>query len=298
MSFPTRIFLFIALLGLGSCGLAPAQYLEHHAKPQAGTSFDSCLAAQYYERAHSEAYVDCNWIDTEDFVTKSKMALKGHEVLPRNPHDYGILPADMSDLVAARKRLMAALEHGGRTDSERACHCAKAQRYYDGWVEQSSDNVWGVGGSAVGGPGGPTQPGRVSAEEAAFYEAIISCEITAEKEMMAVKKTPASDFTIYFGLGTADLSRKARAVINQVARVVQDMAPASLSVIGYADRSGGEAKNTDLSRQRAQAVEAALKARGVSRISKRWRGENDNAAPTADGVAEALNRRVVITIRK
>ena len=71
------------------------------------------------------------------------------------------------------------------------------------------------------------------------------------------------------------------------------------SVTGHADRAGSEDYNAALSIARANAVKGALAARGVAdgSVSVAGRGESDPAVPTADGVAEQANRRVVIIIQ-
>jgi len=65
---------------------------------------------------------------------------------------------------------------------------------------------------------------------------------------------------------------------------------------GHADRSGTEAYNENLSRERAEAVQKALLSLGIpmDRIVIDWRGENDPVIDTADGVRELQNRRVEI----
>ena len=70
----------------------------------------------------------------------------------------------------------------------------------------------------------------------------------------------------------------------------------SIRATGHADRSGPEAYNENLSRERAEAVRKALIGLGIpaDRIVVDWRGENDPVVATADGVREQQNRRVEI----
>ena len=172
---------------------------------------------------------------------------------------------------------MAALDNGGRT--ERGCACAKAQRYYDGWVEQASDNKLGENGSDFGGEGGPVQPDRVKAEKAAFYESLTACELRA-----------LGPWTIYFGFDKFNLTSEAQAVIDQI---VADNAM-SLSVVGNTDSSGSSAYNDALGQRRASAVSDALKSRGKAICSAVSDGESNLAVKTGDGVREPLNRRAVV----
>ena len=70
-------------------------------------------------------------------------------------------------------------------------------------------------------------------------------------------------------------------------------------VIGHTDRVGTDAFNDALSRQRAEVVRRALVARGLpaENIVVVGRGEREPIVATADGVAEARNRRVEILVR-
>ncbi len=57
--------------------------------------------------------------------------------------------------------------------------------------------------------------------------------------------------------------------------------------------------NDALSRQRAEVVRNALLARGIAvdKVVTIGRGKRDPVVPTAEGVAEARNRRVEIQVR-
>ncbi len=69
-------------------------------------------------------------------------------------------------------------------------------------------------------------------------------------------------------------------------------------IVGHADTAGPSPYNMNLSRQRAEAVAAALRTAGVAdvRIRTRAVGETDLAQPTGDGVRDPLNRRVTVDI--
>ena len=70
-------------------------------------------------------------------------------------------------------------------------------------------------------------------------------------------------------------------------------------VMGHTDRSDTEKYNQGLSERRAETVRALLVKAGVpnERIAVGAYGETLPAVPTADGVREAKNRRVEVTIR-
>ena len=276
MKMISRLIALGSFLVLAGCGTWTAESYLH--QDIQGDSFNACLAREYQDRATSEAYVDCNWVDTAVIVAKGRAAAAGETVLPFDPSTMGVLPSDLPELQDARAKLMAALDDGGRT-GDQACACAKAQRYYDGWVEQASDNKLGVGGSYYGGPGGPVQPDRVEAEKAAFYEALTACARQA-----------AGPWTIYFGFDKYNLTPEAQSVIDQI--VAESTGP--LSVIGHTDTSGSNAYNQALGQRRADSVSNALTAQGKELCSAQSKGETDLAVQTGDGVREPLNRRAVV----
>ena len=276
MKMISRLIALGSFLVLAGCGTWTAESYLH--QDIQGDSFNACLAREYQDRATSEAYVDCNWVDTAVIVAKGRAAAAGETVLPFDPSTMGVLPSDLPELQDARAKLIAALDDGGRT-GDQACACAKAQRYYDGWVEQASDNKLGVGGSYYGGPGGPVQPDRVEAEKAAFYEALTSCARQA-----------AGPWTIYFGFDKYNLTPEAQSVIDQI--VAETTGP--LSVVGHTDTSGSNAYNQALGQRRANTVSNALTAQGKSLCSATSAGETQLAVQTGDGVREPLNRRAVV----
>ncbi|MDO9125559.1 OmpA family protein [Parvibaculum sp.] len=276
MKMISRLIALGSFLVLAGCGTWTAESYLH--EDIQGDTFNACLAREYQDRATSEAYVDCNWVDTATIVAKGRAAAAGETVLPFDPATKGVLSSDLPELQDARSKLMAALDNGGRTD--RGCECAKAQRYYDGWVEQASDNKLGVNGSYFGGEGGPVQPDRVEAEKAAFYEALTACALQA----------PSGPWTIYFGFDKYNLTPEAQSVIDQIVAETTG----ALSVVGHTDTSGSNAYNQALGQRRADSVSNALTAQGKELCSAVSRGETELAVQTGDGVREPLNRRAVV----
>jgi OOP family OmpA-OmpF porin len=279
MKMISRLIALGTFLVLAGCGTWTAESYLH--ETISGDSFNACLAREYQERATSEAYVDCNWVDTATIVAKGRAAAAGETVLPWDPATRGVLSSDLPELQDARAKLLAALDNGGRTGPH-ACECAKAQRYYDGWVEQASDNKLGENGSWLGGEGGPVQPERVKAEKAAFYEALTACEA----------KAAMSGWTIYFGFNKSNLTSEAQAVVQEIAKT---SSPA-FAVVGHTDTSGSAAYNNALGNRRANAVASAIKANGKSTCSVTSDGETNLAVATGDGVREPLNRRAVVSV--
>lgn len=133
------------------------------------------------------------------------------------------------------------------------------------------------------------QPATSSAEQVrAKYGAALDARPTA----------PAQ-FTLYFVEGKDEFTDASRRDFDNVfAEIAQRPVP-DLLVIGHTDTVGTDAFNDALSRQRAEVVRKALVARGIAAdsIVVIGRGKREPMVATADGVAEARNRRVEILVR-
>ena len=106
-------------------------------------------------------------------------------------------------------------------------------------------------------------------------------------------------YLVFFDWDRADLTDRARQII---AGFVQDSArihPSRIEVQGNADRSGSPQYNQRLSLRRAQAVAGELVRQGVpaSQIQIQAFGDTRPLVPTAPGVREPQNRRVLIIMR-
>src|SRR3954470_4103029 len=105
-------------------------------------------------------------------------------------------------------------------------------------------------------------------------------------------------FLVYFGFDKATLDANARRVVAEAADEYKRTGAAQITVTGHADKAGRPAYNQRLSERRAEAGRRELERLGVpsSAVQVAAEGENDPAVPTADGVPEARNRRVVIAM--
>ncbi len=241
--------------------------------------FNSWLAHEYQRRTGVERDVDMEWTHAGRLAEKGYAALHGENVLPWVPGDWNVAGGDMAELNAARARLIAALDSGGRRDTPEAC--AKSQVYYDGWLEQAHDNDYGPGFE------GPVQPDYVASEKAAFYQWIPLCE-----------GMQTQSFIIYFAWDRSDLTDAAVAVVDEIAAFVSRYSNPNVALDGHTDTSGSNRYNVGLSQRRADTVQDALNGRSVSSSSVEWFGETQPAVPTGDGVREPLNRRVEVTISR
>ena len=107
---------------------------------------------------------------------------------------------------------------------------------------------------------------------------------------------PVEPIVVYFDWDSADLSAQARNEIAEAADLATERAPVKLLLKGYADTTGSDYYNIELSTKRAKAVQDALIAAGVpaDSISTWGYGEGDLAVWTDNDVRERMNRRVQI----
>jgi OmpA-OmpF porin, OOP family len=108
----------------------------------------------------------------------------------------------------------------------------------------------------------------------------------------------APSFMVFFDWDRSNLSAQALNTIKQAAGAYKAKGNARITATGHTDRSGPESYNMALSLRRANAVKDALVREGVpaTAISVVGKGEADPLVPTADGVREPQNRRVVIVL--
>ena len=103
---------------------------------------------------------------------------------------------------------------------------------------------------------------------------------------------------MYFGYDRCDLTAEANQVIEEAVTAFRAYAAPFMDIVGHTDTRGSKAYNTRLAQCRANSVADAVAARGVNRGSLRVSAQSElnPAVSSGDGVREALNRRVEITI--
>jgi outer membrane protein OmpA-like peptidoglycan-associated protein len=109
---------------------------------------------------------------------------------------------------------------------------------------------------------------------------------------------PARTFIVYFDYDKANLTPDGATVVQQAAGAFRATGSARIMVTGYTDLAGTQQYNLGLSKRRADTVKTELVKDGVpaAAIVEAWRGKENPAVPTADGVREARNRRVEIVM--
>ena len=272
---------FVALAFLAGCVGSDIEAMR--SAEGTGSAFTRALTEEYRQITLFEADQMYDWQDAGYFARKGLRAAAGEVVEPEVLANWD-LPADKVDeLASARARLVALLDASARQKApEDAAH---AQGRFDCWVEQQEENH---------------QPDHIAACRDEFYAALAKLEeaMKPAPEPMMPKAQP-EPFVVFFAFDSSVLSAEAENTINAAVAAAQDAGMSEFSVTGHADRSGSEDYNNRLSISRANAVQDALVARGVAAgaVSVAGRGESDPAVPTADGVAEQANRRVVIIIQ-
>lgn len=103
----------------------------------------------------------------------------------------------------------------------------------------------------------------------------------------------------YFAVGDDTVSPDQR---ESMRAIVADYRPGETKycIEAHTDTVGSVEANMDLSRRRAENIALELVRQGVrwEDMQVRWYGETRLARPTADGVAEPLNRRSFVDVRR
>jgi len=123
--------------------------------------------------------------------------------------------------------------------------------------------------------------------------------MTPTPEATAPAPSNSKTFVVYFRFDRSNLTKDAEAVIKAAADYSHTGPVSKVLVTGYTDTSGSKAYNMKLSERRAKSTAKGLAAAGVdkSKLSLDWKGEDNLAVPTADGVKEPSNRRSTIDIQ-
>jgi outer membrane protein OmpA-like peptidoglycan-associated protein len=116
---------------------------------------------------------------------------------------------------------------------------------------------------------------------------------------LAARPLPPAQFTLYFVEGKDEFTDESKRAFDNVFGEIAKRPVPDVLVIGHTDKVGTDVFNDALSVQRAEVVRRALVARGIAaeNIVVVGRGKREPIVPTADGVAEARNRRVEILVR-
>jgi OOP family OmpA-OmpF porin len=114
----------------------------------------------------------------------------------------------------------------------------------------------------------------------------------------AAPPAPARQFVVYFEFDKSNLTPEGARVVQDAAAAYKATGSAKVAITGFTDAAGTQQYNLGLSKRRADTVRAALVRNGVpdGAIAEAWRGKENLAVPTPDGVREPRNRRVEIVL--
>ncbi len=236
-----------------------------------GDSFADALSREYRQFALYEADDMADWIDAEHFAGKALDASHGYVRDPELLEDWGIEADKVTELNAARERLMMFLNAGGGDVTP--IQTAKAQASFDCWLEQQ--------------------------EEKWQFEHIARCRDGFYAAIDAVEPVVKPQVTLMFEFDSDVMDEEQRDNLELFARYLEKFDTGAVVINGHADKVGTNPYNHSLSRARSIAVWRELIKAGVSpdRIAISAYGETHPVIDTPDGMREPLNRRAEVELR-
>lgn len=275
-----RSTLIAGLLLVSACTTASLHELRR-TTPQ-GDAFQTALAQEYLAFAESEAK-QYDWRSSKIFADKGIKAAYGQSVAPETVEAWDIEQPFIADLVTAREQLMGVLTT--ENAASQPVVTARAQFFYDCWLEQQEE-AW--------------QEDDIASCREGFYRSVKTLigVPEAEPETEAEAMVFSSAYIVFFDWDKYVLTAEAQAIVQTAAADLLATREENYEVIlnGHADSSGSAEYNLKLSQKRAEAVKAALVARGLvaDRIQYYAFGESDPRIATPKGKREPANRRVEI----
>ena len=104
-----------------------------------------------------------------------------------------------------------------------------------------------------------------------------------------------------FNTGTAEITAESQAQINNIAAILKAFPKAKIKIGGYTDKTGDDAANMKLSKDRANAVKAALNTASVGKQVTDAEGYGSKFAKAAADAPESdrvLDRHVSVSVRE
>ncbi|NVK17893.1 MAG: OmpA family protein [Methylocystaceae bacterium] len=258
----------------------PFTYEEAQGLQASGTDFKSALIKEYQALATKEGVVWSDWFDSDFFARKAIKISEADGIIgPEDPANWRFTTEELTQFAESRQQLLAALNEGV---GDFPMEAAKAQASFDCWVEEEEEG-W--------------QNDEIAKCKDQFAAAlkvlqgVIAEKPTAELDM-------AKLYTVFFDFDSAEITSVGRLVLQAL---VEDWGKEAVTfeLTGHTDSAGSKSYNEKLSLRRAQAVKSFVAGMSVaeSKMTTAGVGETSLAVPTADGVREAKNRRVVIEVK-
>ena len=280
------VFAVAALLLLTACSGMQLQKAEGVAA--GGNAFDKALHAKYMVLSRAE-YKEGDYADSDFFADRAIATAAGNPPAPQDVSERRMPSNEIGlTLAAARNDLVTLFDAGSK---ERVPELsAAAQASYECWLQEQEENF---------------QPKDIQACRDEFDGLITAIQNAMAPPMAKPMAAPAKPapakgalFKLYFANDSTTIDQAGRDIIGKAVTHAGNFKPARVVVSGYTDSTGSAAYNDALSEKRARVVAAAVELRGVpaSQIKARGYGERYQDVRTNDGVAEAKNRRVEISV--
>jgi outer membrane protein OmpA-like peptidoglycan-associated protein len=129
----------------------------------------------------------------------------------------------------------------------------------------------------------------------------LQADAAAQDRQEKAAHAEASRFAavVYFATGSATLTDDGQRELRWFVDKMQAYPKAEILAQGFADSTGSEAKNNELSTQRAEAVKTYLASQGIAaaRIAAQGFGVDSPAATNVTAKGRRDNRRVEVTVR-
>ncbi len=243
--------------------------------------------AEQYRDLSEEKLASYDWWTSKYFADKGLMTAYGRDVAPEDPALWGLATPEF---IEARDKLMAALEPGMARDPEMA---ATTVIDYDRWVELQNHG-WDI--AAIEGAKAMFMATLEELTTPLKPETAAATGKSKRAEELLASVAETTSAILYFPFDADQLTKSARAALNEMLKYIRSAGPATISINGHADRVGSDQYNTALSQRRARFVMEMLRKAGVPDAQMEYFafGETDLKVPTADNVAEPHNRRVEI----
>src|SRR5690554_2465066 len=150
-------------------------------------------------------------------------------------------------------------------------------------------------GGVIGGTAGAVIGKNMDKQAQEIEQAIPGAEVERVGEGI---RLIMNESTVNFGFDSSDLSSKATANLDKLAKIFIDNPKTQISIYGYTDSVGREQYNMKLSRTRANAVKNYLVSKGIGtkRITTQGMGPADPVASNDTDAGRAKNRRVEFSI--
>jgi outer membrane protein OmpA-like peptidoglycan-associated protein len=277
----------VVLLGLAlaGCELAGTKLEKAMQVSPEGSTFDRNLSQGYIDLSSSE-YNEGDYKDSDTFAERAIQSGTGGMVAPEEISARQLPEDKVGELASARQRLVGTLGKGAA--EKLPAETARAQISFDCWMQEQEENF---------------QPDDIDACRAGFFAALEIVEDALKPNPVAETVAPppypeTQRYLVYFDFDKAELSKAAKAVLATASSAAQKLTGMTVTVDGYTDLAGAADYNMELSKRRAIAVSNALIEAGVvpAKVTAKAFGQTHPAVMTADGVAEAGNRRVEILL--